>query len=63
MLTSEFNAEMGALLRSLSTRVLMEPALTNAFPLDVQESIEHIDRAIVSLVAVRFALQGRGNAG
>ena len=60
MLTSEFNVELSVLIRALQQRVLMEPALTVAVPINTQETIEHIDRAIVSLIATRFALQGRG---
>jgi hypothetical protein len=55
MLTSEFATEIGTLIRSLQQRVLMEPVLQQVKseipPLD------HIERAIATLVALHVALR------
>jgi hypothetical protein len=50
MLPSEFQAEMGALIRSLYLKVNVEPRLPNSSPK------EHIERAIVALVALYLSL-------
>lgn len=48
MLTSEFIPEMGALLRRLEGRVQNEPSLRTE---DVRTVQDHVERAIVVLVA------------
>lgn len=70
MLTTEFNQEMGALIRSLEIKVRMEPALSRIpappesldvgeVPVDVRITLDHIERAIVSLVALHISLRSR----
>lgn len=54
MQAEEFNSEMGALLRSLSSKIMAEPQLQHTF--DVDDVAPHLDRAIVALVALRLAL-------
>lgn len=61
MLSSEFTNEMGALLRSLSKRVAVEPELAaqvNRSPEWMSDNaLDGIDAAIISLVALRLRLQ------
>lgn len=70
MLTSEFRQEMGALIRSLETKVAMEPQLTQIpvlpesldvgeVPVDVRLTLDHIERSIVTLVALHISLRTR----
>lgn len=68
MLSSEFNQEMGALIRSLEMKVFREPVLmqsssippgVGAVPSDVVITLDHIERAIVSLVALHISLRSR----
>lgn len=54
MTTEEFNQEMGALLRSLSTKILTEPHLQHT--MDEYDVTQHLDRAIVALVALRLTI-------
>lgn len=56
MLSSEFSNEMGALIRSLESKVRQEPGLmttgnSQAFTTD------HLERAIISLIAVYLDLK------
>lgn len=55
MLTSDFNNEMGALIRSLEQKVRQEPFLT-AQP-EAIDALESIERAIVCLVALHIKLR------
>lgn len=59
MLTSEFQHELGALIRSLEHRVVMEPALQEVMDVrqGLAEAMEQIERAIVTLVALHVNLQ------
>lgn len=65
MLTSDFVQEMGLLIRSLEQKVRQEPALSHLpevagvgeVPADVRISLDHVERAIVSLVALHISLQ------
>jgi len=56
MLSSEFAQEMGALLRSLEQRMRTEPALSAAHD-PAADALDHIERAIVSLVALHISLR------
>jgi hypothetical protein len=53
VLSSEFNNEMGALIRSLEQKVRVETAHRADTMTDAQD---HLDRAIVSLIALRIEL-------
>lgn len=55
MLSSEFSAEMGALIRSLETKVRLEPELANA---DERDALDQLERAIVALVGVYLSMKG-----
>ena len=66
MLTSEFNQEMGALIRSLEQQVRLDPALSKiptppeavgVVPADVRLTLDHIERGIVSLIALHISLR------
>ena len=54
MLSNELAQELGALIRSLEGQVRQHPNLRAS---DEQDVIEHIDQAIVALVAVRMKLR------
>lgn len=56
MLTSEFNTEMGALIRSLESKVRLEPTLSHPDG-GAEDALDQIDRAIISLIAIRLRLQ------
>lgn len=49
MLSSEFNAELGTIIRSLEAQVRQHPQLMHQA--DERDVLEHIEQAIVSLVA------------
>lgn len=51
MLSSEFQQEMGALVRSLSQRVRTDPDVRDGDP------VEAIDAAIITLIELRLSLQ------
>ena len=57
MLSSDFTQEMGALIRSLEQKVRLEPALAASQIPSIEGSLDHIERAIVSLVALHIALR------
>lgn len=59
MLTSDFNAEAGALIRSLEGKVRLEPALKDADYSGhvTAPTLDHIERAIVSLIALYLSLK------
>ena len=61
MLTSEFNNELGALIRSLEQKVRTEPELSSrgvkGLALPPTDALAHIERAIVSLVALHISLR------
>lgn len=54
VLSSDFNIELGALIRALEAKIRNEPGLIHEGPLD---TLDHIDRAIISLVAWRIHLK------
>lgn len=54
MLTSEFEQEMGALVRSLGNRARMEPSLQYG---ELEDAKATIERAIVTLCALHISLQ------
>lgn len=54
MLSSDFSNELGALLRSLEAQVRFHPEVMHEEYLD---TLDHIDRAIVSLVAIRIRMK------
>lgn len=56
MLSSEFNNEMGSLLRSLAQRVATEPAVRHG---ETRDALEHIERAIITLVNLHIQLRSR----
>ena len=56
MLSSEFNNEMGALLRSLERRVSTEVSTRHG---DMTDALDHIERAIITLVALHIQLRRR----
>lgn len=56
MLTSEFNQEMGSLLRSLEQRVRTEPELTVSSD-PQQDALDHIERAIIALVQLHIQVR------
>lgn len=61
MLTSEFYAELGALIRSLQDRIMREPELfagraDDRQVLDIDEARSDLDRAIIRLIALRLRL-------
>lgn len=51
MLPSEFQSEMGALIRSLSLKVNTEPSVKDSSPKD------HLERAIIALVSLYLSLE------
>jgi hypothetical protein len=53
MLSIELRQEMGNLIRSFEQRILLEATLTRA---DKTDAIEHLDRAIIALIAERLKL-------
>lgn len=61
MLSSEFNAEMAALIRSLENRVRLEPVLLSAERTSARgpEYLDHLERAIVQMIALYLSLKGR----
>lgn len=62
MLSSEFNQEMGALIRSLERRVRNDPALLHDD--GALNALGHIEDAIVALVVLHMKLQKvAGNVG
>lgn len=59
MLTSEFNQEMGSLIRSLEMRVAREPSLSHQYhegPATL-DALDHVERAIVTLIALHITLR------
>lgn len=54
MLSSEFTAELGAFIRSLESQIRQHPELRSS---DKHDVIDDLDRAIVSLIAVRMKLK------
>lgn len=54
MLSTDFQAEMGALIRSLANRIVVEPELR---AVDADLVLDEIDRAIIRLVGLRLSLQ------
>lgn len=56
MLSSEFSAEMGALIRSLETKIRLEPELAQA---DERDALDQLERAIVALVGVYLSIKQR----
>ena len=56
MLSSEFNQEMGALIRRLEKRVNLEPEL-RARGGDADDPLVHLERTIVSLIVLYLDLQ------
>lgn len=58
MLSSEFSQEMGALIRSLEQKVRMEPGLFTqpSEPAATMFARDHIERAIIALVAIYLSL-------
>lgn len=56
MLSSEFNDEMGALVRSLQGKVIQEPKVQYATE---REVLDHIERAIVGLVGLHIQIRRR----
>lgn len=53
MLTSEFQQELGALIRSLEGRIRIEPDLQNADNL----TLDHIERAIITLAGLHIGIR------
>lgn len=53
MLSSEFNQEMGALVRRLGNRIMLEPGLKES---DERDLLEHVEDAIVVLSALYISL-------
>ena len=60
MLSSEFSHEVGILIRSLEQRVRQEPLLQHQN--GTIPPLDHIERAIVTLVALHIALRQRADA-
>lgn len=54
MLSNEFITELGAFIRQLESEIRTHPELRSADAIDV---IGNLDRAIISLVAVRMKLK------
>jgi hypothetical protein len=54
MLSHEFTNELGALVRSLESQIRQHPELRSS---DEHDVIDDLDRAIVSLIAVRMKLK------
>lgn len=54
MLSPEFMSELGALVRSLESQIRQRPELAHS---DEQDVLVNLDRAIVSLIAVRVQLE------
>lgn len=54
MLSTEFITELGAFIRSLESEIRQQPELRSS---DEQDVIGNLDRAIVSLIAVRMKLK------
>lgn len=54
MLSSEFMVELGAFVRQLEQQIRKHPELRQADEIDV---LDHLDQAIVSLIAVRMKLK------
>ena len=67
MLATEFSQEMGALIRSLEQKVRVEPILAKIptpissdlgeVPRHLDHSLDHIERVIVTLVALHISLR------
>lgn len=58
MLSSDLTAEIGTLIRSLERRVRQEPDLNREPVTPVPtEALDHIERAIVSLVVLHVVLR------
>lgn len=55
MLNSEFTPEMGALIRSLESKVRLYPNLRHE---DLNEALDHLEQAIVILCALHINLKG-----
>jgi hypothetical protein len=53
MLSSEFNNEMGALIRRLGNRIMLEPGLKEE---DERDLLQHIEDAIVVLSGLYISL-------
>lgn len=56
MLSSEFNAEMGAMIRSLESQVRAHPELLNS---DEHDVLYALDRLLVTIVSCRILMQER----
>lgn len=54
MLSSEFNQEIGALLRAIEARTRQHPNLIHA---DEREALDRLKDAIIALVAVYISLR------
>jgi hypothetical protein len=54
MLSHEFTAELGAFIRQLEAQIRKHPELTHS---DSEDALENLDRAIVSLIAVRMKMR------
>lgn len=54
MLTSDFNNEIGALLRALGARTRQHPNLIHS---DEQDALDHLKDAIIALVAVYLSMR------
>ena len=54
VLTTEFSHEMGALLRSLESKLRFEPELRGS---DAGDVLDNIERAIIGLVALHLKVR------
>ena len=64
MLTSEFNQEMGSLIRSLQTKVAQEPTLRDpefTGTIHASLALDHIERAIVTLCGLWIQLKSEAS--
>lgn len=70
MLTSEFTQEMASLIRSLERKVMTEPVLTQRpagspderlMPPEVRITLDHVERSIITLVALHIAIRRQTN--
>lgn len=61
MLTSEFNHELGTLIRSMEQRVIRNPHLTvqPAITASPVNALDRIEEAIISLVALHIMLRNK----
>ena len=54
MLSTEFTTELGAFIRALEAQIRQHPELRAS---DERDVIDHLDQAIIALVAVRMKLK------